>query len=216
MRKLLLSLSIALTGCSYDPPRQRAEAARNQNNIILRTKADSAQLNAKTKLKELAQLGFSVSGESVPLGFDVERIANTTSRLPVGLENTLQPLLIEVWPSDFFLGAVEFFGPDRINAEHDDLYPGLSVISHGFFCFGSDGAGNIYAFCVDDGRVYLLPSENFTDEGMLSSEWKEIETNPASIKGVAVQSWQSIDDFLEWAHVELTALKHERDNQSNE
>ena len=168
----------------------------------------------KTKLRELAQLGFSISGQSCSPGFDLNRIVNTTCKLPCELDSSLQSLLEETWPSDLYLGAVQFFGADRFNTEHDELYPGVAVIPHGFFCFGSDGAGSLYAYCVSDKRVYLLPHENFSDAGMVSTEWKDIETNTENIKSVAVQSWGSMDGFLEWAFVQLQ--DHQRQQELHE
>ena len=167
-------------------------------------------MRENSKLIQLAELGFSLAGESVSLGFDLQRIAPTVAKLPRGLDSQFESLLADSWPSDFFLGSVEFFGPDRINIEHAELYPGLTVIEHGFFCFGSDGAGTLYTYCVEDGRVYLLPNENFSDDGMVSSDWAPIETSAANIKSVALQSWNSLDAFFDWALVELRRFEQQQ------
>lgn len=114
------------------------------------------ELSAAAKLDRLSQLGFAMSGQSVPLGFDVGRISPTTSKLPKGIGDELRDLFEKHWPSDFFLGSIEFIGPDRINEEHADLYPGLTVIRYGFVCIGSDGAGTMYAYCTEDQRVFAF------------------------------------------------------------
>ena len=158
-------------------------------------------------------MGFAIAGDSVPLGFDVSRISDTLAKLPNGIDDELRTMMAEAWPSDFFLGAIEIIGPDRINFEHQDLYPGLTVIRHGFICIGSDGAGTMFAYGSADRRVYLLPNENFSDNGLRSRSWDELETTAENIKSVADRSWESLDDLFDWAIVELQ--KHHDESNEN-
>lgn len=208
MRRLTsILLLIAVTGCGRDVPTRDNSAVATSDDQRQSPTEGSKTLNAQTKLAQLTKLGFQMAGESVPLGFDVSRISATTSKLPKGIDEDLQKLFAESWPSDFFLGSIELIGPDRINEEHEGLYPGLTIIRHGFICIGSDGAGTMFSYCVGDRRVYLLPNENFSDDGLQSNKWVKIETTPENIKSVAVQSWDSLDALFDWALVELRELE---------
>ena len=171
-------------------------------------------MSAQSKLIELAELGFSMAGESVPLGFDIDRISPTLSKLRNGLDSQLQSLFEKAWPSDFFLGMIEFIGPDRINSEHAELYPGLTLIQHGFICIGSDGTGTMYSYCPADQRVYLFSPDYFSDNGIVSHSWGKLETNAGNIKTISINAWDSLELLFDWALVELRKLGEERNVDS--
>ena len=171
-------------------------------------------MSSSVKLRQLAETAFAIAGESVPLGFDPAQIASTISRLPSGISAELRALFTENWPSDFFLGSIEIIGPNRITTEHEELYPGLAIIPHGFICIGSDGAGTMYSHCQSDGRVYLLPNENFSDDGLHSNSWDKLEMTPDNIKSVAISSWDSLEALFDWAIDELEKLRQEQQNDA--
>lgn len=171
-------------------------------------------MSSSVKLRQLADTAFEMAGESATLGFDPAQIASTIAKLPSGISGELRALFTNDWPSDFFLGSIEIIGPNRINTEHDELYPGLAVISHGFICIGSDGAGTMFSHCQFDDRVYLLPNENFSDDGLHSDSWDELEMTPDNIKSVAISSWDSLEALFDWAIDELEKLRQEQQNDA--
>jgi len=171
-------------------------------------------MSASAKLRKLAAAAFALAGESVPLGFDPALISSTVSKLPNGITAELRSLFANDWPSDFFLGAIEIIGSDRINAEHEELYPGLAVIPHGFICVGSDGTGTMYSHCTADDCIYLLPNENFSDDGLHSDSWDELEMTPENIKSVAISSWDSFEALFDWVITELETLRQQQENDA--
>ena len=167
-------------------------------------------MSAAGKRVQLAEMGFTIAGTSVPLGFDLKRISATLSKMPVEIDEELRCLFVESWPSDFFLGAIEIIGPERINLEHQELYPGLILVRHGFICIGSDGCGTMYTYCLSDKRVYLFLPDNFSDDGLCSDSWKPLEPTVENIKSVAVESWESLESLFDWAIVELRKCAEEK------
>jgi hypothetical protein len=102
---------------------------------------------------------FQMSGESVPIGFDSSKIAPSLEKLP-RRAGVSEDLFTTSWPSESFdVGRIELFGPDRINEEHDALLPACGIVKVGFLCIGSDSGGTLFSYCVDDGKVYLIPHE---------------------------------------------------------
>ena len=127
--------------------------------------------------------------------------------MPIGISDELSALFAKDWPSDFFLGAIEIIGPDRIIMEHEELYPGLAIIPYGFICIGSDGAGTMFSHCIADNRVYLLPNENFSDDGLVSDSFDPLKLTPENIKSVSESSWDSLESLFDWAIVELAKIR---------
>src|SRR5262249_7396969 len=127
----------------------------------------SANVHDSALLSKLLQTAFQMAGESVPLGFEVSKIQNTLAKLPAGPMTGLEPLFGLVWPSEaFHVGRIELFGPDRINYEHEELLPSCLIVKHGFLGIGSDGAGSIFSYCVEDRKVYLIASEYVADDAV--------------------------------------------------
>jgi len=169
-------------------------------------------VDEKTLLSNLVQKAFQMAGESVPLGFDVAAIQLTLAKLPAGPATGLEPLFKSVWPSEaFHLGRIELFGPERINYEHKELLPSCLIVNHGFLGIGSDGAGTIFSYCVEDRKVYLIPHEYVSDDAVYGKPWEKMEATPANIKAISEEAWDSIGKLFEWAHAEL--LKIENENQ---
>jgi hypothetical protein len=159
-------------------------------------------------LDKLVRKAFAMSGQSVPLGFAVERIAPAVSQLPGGLDERLRSLFASVWPSDsFHVGRIELFGPERIHKEHDDLLPGCLVVRHGFLGIGSDGAGTIFCYRPADGRVYLIPHEYVSEEAVYARPWTKLEANAENIAAIADESWDSLAALFEWAFAELLVIE---------
>jgi hypothetical protein len=166
-------------------------------------------------LSALLRKGFQMSGENVPLGFDSRRIAQTLAKLPRGLGSTLEALFATSWPSDsFFLGRIELLGPDRINQEHDALLPGCLIVNFGFLCIGSDGAGTLFSYCVDDGKVYLIPHEYVSEDAVYARPWNKLEVSAENIKAIAEQSWDSLGALFEWALAGLNQMDAETENKA--
>ncbi len=104
-------------------------------------------------------------------------------------------------------GTVEMFGPDRINQEHDDLLPGCVSIRHGFLGIGGNG-GNLFSYCIADGRVYFLESDYFSEDAVYARPWKRMDISPENIKAAAApESWDSLTLFFDWAISELAKLE---------
>lgn len=165
-----------------------------------------------TLLSTLLQKAFQMAGESVPLGFDVGTIQPTLAKLPAGPITGLEPLFTSVWPSEaFHLGRIELFGPERINYEHKELLPSCLIVNHGFLGIGSDGAGTIFSYCVEDRMVYLVPHEYVAEDAVYGKPWEKMEVTPANIKAISEETWDSLDKLFEWALAEL--LKMESENQ---
>jgi hypothetical protein len=164
----------------------------------------------ETLLAKLLQKAFQMAGESVPLGFDVIAIQPTLAKLPAGPVTGLEPLFCSVWPSEaFHLGAIELFGPERINYEHKELLPSCVIVNHGFLGIGSDGAGTMFGYCVEDQRVYLIPHEYVAEDAVYAKPWKKMEVTPANIKAISEESWDSLGKLSEWALVELVKMESE-------
>lgn len=161
-------------------------------------------MTASTLLSCLMQMAFRMSGESIPLGFDISRIQPTLAKLPRGPATGLESLFTSGWPSDsFHVGRIELFGPEQINYEHAELLPSCLVVNHGFLGIASDGAGTIYCYCVDDQRVYLIPHEYVTDDAVYAHPWTRLEVSATNIKSIAEQTWGSLASLFEWALAEL-------------
>ncbi len=171
-------------------------------------------MSASTKLRKLAESAFKFAGESVPLGFDVTLISATTFRLPHGLPEELRSLLENDWPSDFFVGAIEFIGPQRIKTEHEELYPGLGILPFGFICIGSDGAGAMFSYDTADSRVYLLSHECFSDDGLHPFGSSDIEMNAENIKSVAIETWDTLEALFDWAIIRLNEIIHNKEQDA--
>jgi hypothetical protein len=169
-------------------------------------------VNETTLLTKLLQKAFQMAGESVPLGFDVGAIQPTLAKLPAGHVTGLEHLFRSAWPSEaFHLGRIELFGPERINYEHKELLPSCLIVKHGFLGIGSDGAGTIFSYCVEDRKVYLVPHEYVAEDAVYAKPWNKMEVTPANIKAISKESWDSIGKLFEWALSEL--LKIERESQ---
>jgi len=122
----------------------------------------------------------------------------------------LEQLFASVWPSEVFhLGRIELFGPERINYEHKELLPSCLIVKHGFLGIGSDGAGTIFGYCPEDGRVYLIPHEYVAEDAVYAKPWVEMQVTPANIKAISEESWDSIGKLFEWALAELEMLENE-------
>jgi len=161
-------------------------------------------------LSELLQKAFQMAGESVPLGFDPMAIQPTLAKLPAGPTTGLESLFSSVWPSEaFHAGAIELFGPERINYEHNELLPSCAIVNHGFLGIGSDGAGTIFSYCVEDHRVYLVPHEYVAEDAVYAKPWKKMEVTAANIKAISEDSWDSLGKLFEWALVELSQMEDE-------
>jgi hypothetical protein len=166
-------------------------------------------------LSNLLQRAFQMSGESVPLGFDVSRIRPTLAMLPGGLVTGLEALFVSVWPSDsFHLGSIELFGPDRINYEHEELLPSCLIVKHGFLGIGSDGAGSIYSYCVEDKRIYLIPHEYVSEDAVYTEPWERLDPSDANIKAISERSWDSLAALFDWALAELQGIESEGSDQT--
>lgn len=171
-------------------------------------------MDAKPALEVLVTKGFKIAGESVPLGFDTARIAPTLAKLPGGTAKELEPLFKTSWPSDSFsLGVIELLGPARINEEHETLLPGSLIVKYGFVCIGSDHGGMMYSYCVDDGRVYLVPHEYVAEDAVYTEKWDKLEPSQASIKLISEQSWDSMGALFEWSAAELAKIEAERERE---
>jgi hypothetical protein len=159
-------------------------------------------------LSTLMKRAFAMAKESVPVGFNVARIQPTLSKLPGGSTTGLEALFASLWPAEsFHTGTVEMFGPDRINQEHDDLLPGCVAIRHGFLGIGGNG-GNLFSYCIADGRVYFLESDYFSEDAVYARPWKRLDISPENIKAAAApESWDSLESFFDWAISELAKLE---------
>jgi hypothetical protein len=163
-------------------------------------------------LSRLLQKAFQMAGESVPLGFDVSKIQPTLVKLPAGPVTGLEPLFGSVWPSEaFHLGRIELFGPERINYEHEELLPSCLIVKHGFLGIGSDGAGTIFSYCVEDRKVYLIPHEYVAEDAVYGKPWEKMDVTPTNIKAISEQSWDSIGRLFDWALAELLKIENEGD-----
>jgi hypothetical protein len=161
-------------------------------------------------LSKLLQKAFQMAGEGVPLGFDVSAIQPTLALLPAGPTTGLEPLFKTVWPSEaFHLGRIELFGPELINYEHKELLPSCLIVNHGFLGIGSDGAGRIFGYCLEDRRVYLVPHEYVAEDAVYAKPWNKMEVTPANIKAISEESWDSIGRLFEWAYAELLKIESE-------
>lgn len=166
-----------------------------------------------TLLSTLMKKAFQMAGESVPLGFDMIEIRPTLAKLPTGPVTGLEPLFTSVRPSKaFHVGAIELFGPERINHEHEELLPSCLIVKHGFLGIGSDGAGTIFGFCVEDRRVYLIPHEYVSEDSVYAKPWNKLEATPSNIKSISEESWDSLDKLFDWAIAEL--MKMDSENQA--
>lgn len=151
-------------------------------------------------LTSLLRKAFLMAGESVPLGFDIRAIQPTLAKLPGGPVTGLEPLFASVWPSDSFLvGRIELFGPERINYEHAELIPSCLVIKYGFLGIGSDGAGTIFSYCVDDRKVYLIPPEYVSEDAVYARPWIKLDPTAENVKVISEHTWDSLDSLFEWA-----------------
>jgi hypothetical protein len=167
-------------------------------------------MNESASLTKLLQKAFQMAGESVLLGFDVGRIQPTLAKLPGGTVTGLEPLFASVWPSDsFHLGRIELFGPERINYEHAELLPSCLVIKYGFLGIGSDGAGTIFSYCVDDKKVYLVPHEYVSGDAVYARPWTRLEPSAENIKAISEQTWDTLGLLFEWALAELHVIEAE-------
>ena len=167
-------------------------------------------MNESALLTALLRKAFQMAGESVPLGFDVVEIQSTLAKLPGGRVTGLEQLFASVWPSDsFHLGRIELFGPERINYEHAELLPSCLVIQYGFLGIGSDGAGTISSYCVDDKRVYLVPHEYVSEDAVYARPWTKLEPSAENIKAISERTWDSLGALFESALAELHAIEAE-------
>jgi hypothetical protein len=165
-------------------------------------------------LSSLLQKAFQLAGESIPLGFDVGKIQPTLAKLPGGPLTGLESLFASVWPSDsFHVGRIELFGPDRINHEHAELLPSCLVIEYGFLGIGSDGAGTIFSYCVDDKKVYLIPHEYVSADSVYAKPWVKLEVSTVNIKAISERTWDSLAALFDWALQELHIIEAESAGQ---
>lgn len=167
-------------------------------------------MNESVTLTSLLRKAFQISGESVPLGFDVATIQPTLAKLPDGPVTRLEPLFVSAWPSDsFHVGRIELFGPERINYEHAELLPCCLVIKYGFLGIGSDGAGTIFSYCVADTKVYLVPHEYVSEDAVYVRPWTKLEPSAENIKAISDRTWNSLGSLFEWALLELYVIETE-------
>lgn len=166
-------------------------------------------------LKRLLEKGFSMAGDSVPLGFDLSKLEPTTSKLPRPVGTELEQLFKTEWPTEsFFLGRIEILDPVRINQEHDGtLLPGALIGDLGFLCIGSDGGGNMYSFSSDDGKVYLIPHEQVFDDYLRDTEGTKLEVTANNVKAIAENSWSSLTELFDWAYSELLEIEKNSDTE---
>jgi hypothetical protein len=164
-------------------------------------------MDQTSSLAALLEKGFETAGERVAVGFDPSRIRPTLSKLPASPGDDLLSLFTTTWPVEsFFLGAIELLGPDRINEEPDVLLPGCLIVKFGFLCFGSDGGGGMYSYCLNNRKVYLIPHEYVAEDAVYAQPWERLDPSEENIKTIAEQSWPSLDALFEWARVELEKI----------
>lgn len=168
-----------------------------------------------TILSNIMQKAFQIADDSVPLGMDVAAIKPTLAKLPGGPTTGLESLFESTWPAEgFFVGRIELFGHERINYEHEELLPSCLIVQHGFLGIGGDGAGTIFAYCIEDQKVYLIYHEDVEEDTLRPASGGEMEVTPENIKSISEETWDSMGKLLEWAYAELLII--EKENQDNQ
>ena len=119
---------------------------------------------------------------------DTQSLRPLLAKLPAPVPSDLQEYLDHCIPNlpVFIDGAgIDVHTLGELSTQDSDIVPCINVFPHGFFSFASDGAGDQFAFCVHDSRIYHLTSSAGSGNATVQS-----------IRSEALNRWETLREFL--------------------